>query len=88
VCPFICCAPHRRFEEVHVFRREAHGFPVEATFEEEGAAGVAGALETGFEFTLEAFVLFAREVAVAGGVDEGFILSSHGGSTTPNHVLS
>ena len=59
------------FDEVEVFWGHRHGFPVEATFEEQGPAGVAGALELGFEFGFEAVVLFGGQVAVAGGVDEG-----------------
>ena len=32
-------------DEVHVLGRQAHGLPVEAAFEQEGPAGVGGALE-------------------------------------------
>jgi hypothetical protein len=58
------------FHEVEVFGGHRHGFPVEAAFEQEGSAGVAGALEAGFEFALETLVLFGGEIAVARGVDE------------------
>jgi hypothetical protein len=54
------------------------GLPVESAFEQQGASGVmpeacgssAGALELGFEFALEAVVLFGCQIAVAAGVDE------------------
>ncbi len=57
-------------EEVHVLRRQRHGFPVEAAFEQEWPAGVAGALEPLLQFALQALVLFGRQVAVTRGVDE------------------
>ena len=58
------------FDEVEVFRRHRHGFPVEAAFEEQRTAGVISSLEPGFEFLLQARVLFGCEVAVTGGVDK------------------
>jgi hypothetical protein len=68
-----------RLDEVHVLRRERHGFPVEAAFEQQlcfecfalgGPAGVGGTLEPGFEFAFETVELLGREVALARGVDE------------------
>src|SRR5437016_12618712 len=69
-----------RIDEVHVLRAEAHRLPVEAAFEQERAAGrpppargqaVGGTLEALLQLGLEAVVLLDREVAVAGGIDEG-----------------
>ena len=45
--------------------------PVEAAFEQQGAAGVGGALEALLQLGLEAVELVRGEVAVAGGVDQG-----------------
>jgi hypothetical protein len=57
--------------EVHVLRRQAHGLPVEAAFEQQRTAGVGGALETLLELGLEAVELLGAQVAFARGVDEG-----------------
>jgi len=59
-----------RLDEVHVLGGKAHRLPVEAAFEQQGAAGVGGALEALLQLGLEAVELVGGEVAVAGGVDE------------------
>jgi hypothetical protein len=57
-------------QEVHVARGERHGFPVEAAFQQQRAAGSCGALEALLQLGFEALVLLGSEVAVTGGVDE------------------
>lgn len=46
----------RCFHEVQVHGGHRHGRPVEAAFQQQRAASVAGALETVFEFVFQAVV--------------------------------
>jgi len=57
--PCLASMKSRSFGDIDPYCLPAYaggGFPVEAAFEQEGTSGVAGALEAGFEFLLEAII--------------------------------